>query len=301
MILAGFADEAASSLEGQIAATKALGWHAIELRSLDGKNIGDIPIAEADGVRQTLDRHHIRICALGSTIANWGESIDSPHAPTLEKTKRVIAWMRRLDTRLVRIMSYAVRMGTGNEVHPDQKEEERFRRLREICSLFLDAGMTPVHENCHTYGGMSWEHTLQLLEEVPGLKLVFDTGNPPLTPDFRRPYPYPMQDSWDFYQQIKTHIAHVHIKDALTGAPGGQETYTFPGEGDGKVLEIVTDLLKNGYNGAFSIEPHMAVVFHDSAVESSEHVRFGNYVEYGERFQELLEKAKLAAGMEPKL
>ncbi len=300
MILAGFADEAAANLEGQIAATRALGWQAIELRSLDGKNIGDIAISEADAVRRTLDRHHIRICALGSTIANWGESIDFPHAPTLEKTKRVIEWMKILDTRLVRIMSYAVRLGEDNQLHPDQKEDERFRRLREICSLFLDAGITPVHENCHTYGGMSFEHTLRLLEEVPGLKLVFDTGNPPLTPDFRQPFPYPMQDSWDFYQQVKEHIVHVHIKDALTGVPGAPETYTFPGDGDSKVLEIVTDMLKNGYDGAFSIEPHMAVVFHDSAVESSEYVRFGNYVEYGERFQELLEKAKLAAGKVPK-
>ena len=63
-----------------------------------------------------------------------------------------------------------------------------YKRLRDICDKFLENGLVPVHENCHTYGGMSFEHTLRLLDEVPGLKLVYDTGNPPLTPDFRRPF-----------------------------------------------------------------------------------------------------------------
>ena len=33
-------------------------------------------------------------------------------------------------------------------------------------------------KNCMNYGGMSWQHTLELVNALPGLKLVYDTGNP---------------------------------------------------------------------------------------------------------------------------
>jgi len=49
--------------------------------------------------------------------------------------------------------------------------------------MFLDAGLQPVHENCMNYGGMSWQHALELLDKCPGLKWVFDTGNPIFNPD----------------------------------------------------------------------------------------------------------------------
>ena len=65
-------------------------------------------------------------------------------------------------------------------------------------------------------------------------------------------------------------------------------TFTFPGEGDGDVRRIVKDLLAGGYDGGISIEPHLAVVFHDASVTSDADVRFQNYVEYGRRMGRLV-------------
>ena len=42
MYYSGFADEAASSIEGQIKATKELGWQNIKSRSVDGVNLTDV-------------------------------------------------------------------------------------------------------------------------------------------------------------------------------------------------------------------------------------------------------------------
>lgn len=286
MYLTGFADEAADSLAGQIRATKSLGWENIEARSVDGKNINDIPDDVFDSVCRELGEAGVKVNCLGSTIANWGRQVTEPWEESLAAVERAIKRMNRLGTRLVRIMSYTVlRDGEGRAL-PDQLEEERFRRLREITERFTGAGIVPVHENCVNYGGMSASHTLRMIENVPGLKLVFDTGNPPLTPDFSRPFPYPMQSSWEFYRAVREHIAYVHIKDARP--EGKEEVYTFPGEGDGFVVKIVEDLLRSGYDGGFSMEPHMTVVFHDAAVQSAENVRFDNYVEYGRRFMEIL-------------
>lgn len=298
MRLSGFADEAADDVEGQIRATRMLGWPCIEARSINRVNIHDLPESDFDDVRRKLDEAGIRINCFGSTIANWSKSIEEPFSETLAVVERAIRRMRVLDVPFVRIMSYAILMDAAGRALPDQKKEERFRRLREICNRFLDVGITPVHENCMNFGGMSWEHSLEMLAAVPGLKLVFDTGNPGITPDFRQAFPYPNQDVMECYARLRGHIAHVHIKDGVRDPATGKEQYFFPDEGKCEVAAIVKELLRSGYDGDFSIEPHMAVVFHDAKVSSPEQMRFDNYLEYGQRFQRLLDAALRESGIQ---
>jgi len=201
--------------------------------------------------------------------------------------KRAITRMRRLNVPLIRIMSFAVICDENKCPLPDQKEEKRFRQLREITGAFLEAGITPVHENCFNYGGMSWEHTLKMLDAVPGLRLVYDTGNPGLTPDFRKPYPYPNQDSLETWEHLKAHVVHIHIKDGRRDPVSGEESYFYPGEGDSEVKKILSDVISGGYSGSFTIEPHLAAVFHDASVKSDPEHRFNTFVEYGKRTEEL--------------
>jgi sugar phosphate isomerase/epimerase len=296
MRLSGFADEAADGIDGQIRVTKALGWSCIEARSIDGVNIHDLPEPAFDEVRRKLEAAGVRVNCFGSTIANWSKSVDEDFDASLAAVERAIRRMQVLGVDKVRVMSYKILTDDAGRALPDQRKDERFRRLREICRRFTDAGITPVHENCFNYGGMSWEHSLEMLDAVPGLKLVFDTGNPALTADFRKPFPYPNQDVRESYARLRAHIAHVHIKDGVRDPATGKETYFFPDEGDCSVAAIVLDLLATGYDGDFSIEPHMAVVFHDAAVTSSEQARFDNYVEYGRRFERMLDEARRRVG-----
>lgn len=285
MYLTGFADEAAPDIDGQIRATKELGWEYIEARNIGGANIHDISDEAFEEVVGKLQDAGVQINCFGSAIANWGKSVADPFDITLEEVKRAIPRMQRLGTKLIRIMSYAVL----KDREPDaQMEEERFRRLRILHGMFTDAGITPVHENCMNYGGMSWQHTLRLIEHVPGLKLVFDTGNPVSTDDRAKPQPYPKQSSWEFYTHAKEHIAYVHIKDATWDPETQAVTYTFPGEGDGDVRRIVKGLLESGYDGGISIEPHLSVVHHDQSVVSPEEQRFNDYVEYGRRMERII-------------
>lgn len=286
--LAGFADEAADSAEGQIRATKALGWSSIELRTIDKKQIADLNESEFQTLKAKLEEAGIGVCSLGSNIANWGQDINSPFEDTRRLVKILVPRATALHASCVRIMSYSILKDESGRILPDQKAPERFRRLRYVTDAFLDAGITPVHENCFTYGGLSYEHTLELLDNVPGLKLVFDTGNPPIDIDIRTEYPYSYQNSYEFYTAVKDHIAHVHIKDSYV--EDGKEIYTFPGKGCGDVEKIVADLLESGYGLYFSIEPHMEVVFHNSGVKSSDEMRMANYIEYGKCFEAMLEK-----------
>ena len=288
MYLTGFADEAARDIDGQIRATETLGWRCIEARNVDRVNIHDLPDEAFDEVRGKLEDAGIRVNCFGSAIANWAKQVDEPFDSSLAEARRAIPRMKRLGTGLVRIMSFAVRKDRGPE---DQISDERFRRLRELVAMFRDEGLTPVHENCMNYGGLGWKYTMELVDNVPGLKLVFDTGNPVFSEDFTRPPPRPRQSSWEFYTRVKEHIAYVHIKDGTWDQGKGEVRYTFPGEGDGDVKRIVADLVQSGYAGGISIEPHLAVVFHDESVTSEADVMFNNYVEYGRRMEKILRDA----------
>ncbi len=287
MYFTGFADEAAPDIEGQIRATKALGWGFIETRNVDGRNIHDIGDAEFDKVVAVLESAGVKVNCFGSAIANWAKAITDPCDSSLAEARRAIPRMKRLGAEFVRIMSFALRKDRDPE---DQMADERFRRVRELHRMFTDEGLTPVHENCMNYGGMGWTYTQRLLENVPGLKLVFDTGNPVFSDDCTKPRPWPKQSAWEFYTHVREHVAYVHIKDGIWDKGAQKMSFTFPGEGEGDVRRIVTDLMARGYDGGLSIEPHLAVVVHDPSVSSDASVRFGNYVEYGRRMKAMVDE-----------
>ena len=285
MYLTGFADEAARDIEGQIRATRELGWRCIESRNIDGVNIHNLTDAAFEEAAGKLEAAGIRVNCFGSAIANWAKDVRKPFDVDLQETARAIPRMQRLGTKLIRIMSYPP---FTDRPLDDQMAGVRVARLRELTRRFLDAGIQPVHENCMNYGGLGWRFSLRLVEEVPGLKLVFDTGNPVATFDRTEPAPYPVQSSWDFYRHVREHVAYVHIKDGVN--VDGQTNWTFCGEGQGDVRRICADLQARGYDGGISIEPHLAVVAHDSSITSPDDVRYANYVEYGRRMRRILEE-----------
>jgi sugar phosphate isomerase/epimerase len=282
MYLTGFADEAAQDFDEQLKATKELGWNSIESRNISGKNIHDISDEDFEVVVQKLDDAGVRINCFGSAIGNWAKNINDSFDITLAEVERAIPRMKRLGAKLIRIMSYARCEGE------EQYAPERFKRLTEIVSLFNENGIQPVHENCMNYGGMSWKHTLELMEKVPGLQLIYDTGNSPYMKDYSKGGDV-WQDGWEFYSNIKQHISYIHIKDTLNPVNGGKEQYTMPGEGQGYVKEILADLKTDGYDGGISIEPHLAAVFHDpAAMNTANDKSYGLYVEYGQTLMKLL-------------
>ena len=291
MILTGITDEAGALIDTQIKAVKELGWNTIEARSVEVEgfpkaNLHDIADEAFDVIEEKLKKAGVGVYCFGSTIANWGKKIDDPF--DLSEVERAIPRMQRLGSQYVRIMSYAVREGE------DQLEEERFHRLREITKRFLDAGITPVHENCMNYGGMSWQHALKLLENVPGLKWVFDTANPVFNDDRSKPEPMPKQDPWEFWTHLKEHTVHIHVKDAIWDNSKNDADYTLPGKGDGAVRRILSDALESGYDSGISIEPHLAVVFHDDSVKASDEEIYQSFIGYGKALMELLEDIQKA-------
>ena len=291
MILTGIGDEAANSLEGQIAATKELGWQHLEMRGVEvaghpKANFHDIPDKAFDSAVAQLDKAGVGVYCFGSTIMNWAKKVDDPFEITLAEVKRAIPRMQRTGAKYVRIMSFK----PGDEDY--KTPPEVFKRVKEVTERFLDAGITPVHENCMNYGGMSWQHALELLDKAPGLKWVFDTANPVFNPDRSKAKPWPRQDAWEFWTHVRDHVVHIHVKDATWVPAKNDADYNWPGEGEGRVRDILKDAFARGYDGGISIEPHMVVVFHDAASKANDEAMRKNYVEYGRRLEKLIAEVK---------
>ena len=287
MYLTGFADEAGKSLATQIKATKEIGWNAISARSIDGKSVHDLSEKDFKKALKLLEKEEIHVPEIGSLIGNWGKKITDDFDVTLGEIERAIPRMKQLGTKIIRVMSYA-----QEPWGEDQHEEERFKRLRIIQQRFADEGITAAHENCANWGGFSAKHSLRLIEEVPGLKLVFDTGNPVFQRDRSKSEPHPFQDALGFYNDIKEYVVHVHIKDCRYPRVGETEPeYTMPGEGDCHLQHIIRDLKARRYDGGFAIEPHVATVFHVTDDQKPDWDQcYKSYVDYGLRVSDLMEE-----------
>jgi sugar phosphate isomerase/epimerase len=294
MYFTGFADEAASDFDGQIKATKELGWKLIETRGLCGGNLASITDSQFDEVCAKLEKEGVGFNCFGSGIGNWAKPITEPPDSSYDEMRKAIPRMQKLGIKLIRIMSFLV----VKDLYQKDFRDEAVKRVKVIAKMAEDAGIICVHENCNSWGGLSLEHTLRLIEGVnsPALKLVYDTGNPVFDDDVRGKPPYRKQSSWEFYDSVREHVVYVHIKDGRI--IDGKNIYTFPGEGDGDVRKIVKDLLKNGYDSGFSMEPHMVTVYHDKSVSEAEKQAnmYKNYVEYGKRFMKLLAEVKKELG-----
>ena len=297
MFLTGFADEAGASLDVQIKATLELGWKFIETRNLGGKYLATLTDAEFEDVCAQLDAAGISFNCYGSTVANWQKHPRSEEDFEKSKTELLAAIprMHKLGIKIIRGMSFL----TPDDEQPDSPALEKiiFAKVGELVKICEDNGIIYGHENCMNYGGLSYKHTLKLLDNIksPAFKLIYDTGNPVF--NYRRIgfAPYGLQSSWEFYRNVREFITYVHIKDgtALPREDGVRPDckYCWAGDGSGDVRAIVKDLREYGYDGGFSMEPHVAAVFHEEAKEDSaslDKIKYESYVEYGRRFEKLL-------------
>lgn len=273
----GFADEAGKTLKEQIDATKRLGWNAIETRNIEGTNFVDLTDDQFEAAWATLQENGIKIPSFGSQIANWARPITTDFEVDVAELKRAIPRMHKTSTKIIRCMSYP-----NAEWSTDDWKKEVFRRLRELAKIAEDGGVILGHENCSGYGGLGPDEALELIDTVKSaaFKFIFDPGNVVVHGG----------NSWKFYQAVKSHLIHFHVKDGKKG-PDGKIVQCYPNEGEGDIPRIMSDLKNRGYDGYISIEPHMAAVVHEGKDVDNAADAADVYVEYGKRIMAIAERA----------
>ena len=283
MFYSGISDESGQDIATQIKAHQELGWDHLELRLVDGTNLTLLDDAKFDAVYGAVTEAGMRVSCFSSAIANWARPISCDFAIDENDLKQAIPRMKRFGTPFIRVMSYP----NDPEKPLDESDwrKESIRRMKRLARMAEDGGVVLAHENCSGWGGLSSENSNILLGEVnsPALKVVFDTGNPVTYG----------QNAWDYYKDVQADIVYVHIKDARK--VDGVDHYCMCGDGEGYVKEIVADLLANGYDGGFSIEPHLAAVIHSGQKAESAEALYQSYTDYGRRLMEIVEAVEPAS------
>jgi sugar phosphate isomerase/epimerase len=276
MFYCGISDEAGKPIEKQIEAHRRLGWKHMEIRNTAAGPLTDIPDAEFDRVLGKIREAGMEIACFASQLANWSRKITGPFDIDVQEMKRAVPRMKKAGTRYIRCMSYP-----NDGLLEKEWRKEVVRRLKELTRMAEDGGVVLLHENCNGWGGESPENSLALKEEIDSdaFLFVFDTGNP-VEHD---------QDAVDFLDKVRPHIVHVHIKDGKKA--GGKVSWTYPGDGTNRVPAQVARLLATGYDGGFSIEPHLSAIVHQ-AKEGPEAAMMETYLEYGRRLERIVEAAK---------
>ena len=281
MIYSGIADESGRPIETQIKAHKELGWDHIEIRMVGDQNLTDVPDEEFDRVLGLVSDAGLTISCFASQLGNWSRDITSDFDVDKAELARAIPRMQRAGARYIRMMTWKQSNATLEEW-----KSEAIRRTTELAKMAEAGGVAVAHENCTGWASEGPEETRELLERVdsPGLVVLYDTGN---SVGYGK-------DTLGFLHGVLDRIAYVHIKDMIREADGSSHG-VFPGEGESLLKQQLTEIFRSGYDGVFSIEPHVAAVIHEGKKGDDPEALYTSYVKYGRMFEQLVGEVKAAS------
>jgi sugar phosphate isomerase/epimerase len=238
--LSGFADEIDPDLKTQCATLNDLAITHVEFRSAWGTNVLDLTDEQIEETAAVLAAHDLRVSAIGSPLGKI--NIDDDFETHLVRADRALAVAQRLDAPFIRIFSFFLRP----DQEPDRYRDEVLRRMTALTERAAPTGVVLLHENEKEIYGDIPERVLDIVESVgsPALRLAWDPAN------YVQVGVTPFTDG---YAMLRPYTDYIQIKDAVLAT--GEVVAS--GEGDGQLRETVRALAADGFDGFFSMEPHL--------------------------------------------
>ena len=238
--LSGFIDEISNDFSEQCKVAAGLGLRYVEVRSAWGTNILDLDDAQLATVRETLAEHGLKVSSIGSPIGKI--SIDDEFPPHLERMRHAVEVAKTLEAPYIRLFSFFIPEGSD----PDSWRDEVLSRMSALADAAADSGVILVHENEKEIYGDIPRRCLDIVTSVssPILQLAWDPAN------FVQVGVRPFSEG---YSMLRPHLGYIQIKDALLA----DASVVVAGAGDGEVRETVRALRAVGFDGFFSLEPHL--------------------------------------------
>ena len=238
--LSGFSDEISPDFDAQCTLVGKLGLQYLELRSAWDTNVLDLDTDQLNEAQRILGAHGLKVSSIGSPIGKI--FIDEDFEPHLARMQHAADVARFFEAPFIRIFSFFMRDGSN----PDDHRDEVLRRMSGLASVAEDAGVVLLHENEKDIYGDIPRRCLDIVESVGSehLKVAWDAAN--FVQVGVRPYT-------EAYAMLRPHLAYVQIKDARLDTG---EVVT-SGEGDGELVETIRALRADGFDGFFSLEPHL--------------------------------------------
>jgi sugar phosphate isomerase/epimerase len=239
--LSGFADEISPDLDVQCDTLAAEEMRFLEFRGAWNSGVLDLAGEALARFRETIAARGIRVSSIGSPIGKVPVTGDFDEHRA--RFARALEIAREVGAPYVRVFSFFIPAGEPAERYRD----DVLRRMSVLASMAGEQGVTLLHENEKGIYGDTPARCHDLLSEVgsPALRAAWDPAN--FVQCGARPFA-------DAYQLLRPYIAYVQIKDAVaeTGA------VVPAGHGDGQLRETLAALRESGFDGFFSMEPHLA-------------------------------------------
>ena len=240
--LCAFADEAATTLQEQIAALQRNKIRYLELRNVNGKGVANITLQEAEEYARILKENGIEVYSIGSPIGKVDISVDFDRY--LEDITHIFRLARIFGTDKIRMFSF---------YNAYEKRDLVISYLSKMVEMAKGFGVELYHENEKDIYGDSADRVLDILKSVPGLKSVYDPAN----------YLQVGEKAEKTIDLLYPRADYFHIKDVIstTGelVPAGY--------GDGKINELIARIEGDA---VLSVEPHLAVFDGYSQIDSTE-------------------------------
>ena len=239
--LSGFIDEISADPDEQVRIASDLGLRYAEVRSAWDTNILDLTDGQLEELRDVLTEADMAVSCIGSPIGKI--FVDEDLDVHLVRMKHAAHVATLFEAPYIRIFSFWLRPGSDPAGHRD----EVLLRMRAMADVAEKAGVTLLHENERGIYGDVPQRCLDIVESVgsPNLQLAWDPAN------FVQAGVHPYTDG---YAILRPHLKYVQIKDARfcdgTVVPSGQ--------GDGEIAQTIRALHEDGFDGFFSLEPHLA-------------------------------------------
>ncbi|MFC0534222.1 sugar phosphate isomerase/epimerase family protein [Phytohabitans kaempferiae] len=244
-VLSGFADEISADLDVQCRTLTELGLTHLEFRSAWNVNVLDLEDDQLRTVASMLRQAGLSVSSIGSPIGKV--AIEADFDQHLRRFDQALRVSEILAAPYIRLFSFLIPDGTD----PGKHRDEVLRRMALLADRVSGHDVTLLHENEKGIYGDSPERCLDIVESVgsPRLRLAWDAAN--FVQCGFQPYT-------DAYQKLRPYLEYVQVKDARldTGR------VVAAGLGDGEVRETVAALHSDGFDGFFSLEPHLADAGH---------------------------------------
>lgn len=239
--LSGFSDEISPDLEEQAALVTTLGMTHLEFRSAWGTNVLDLDADQLARARRILDEHGLRVSSIGSPLGKI--FIDEDFGPHLDRARHAVDVAHHFGAPYIRIFSFFIRLGDD----PNDHRDEVLRRMRALADVAEQGDVVLLHENEKEIYGDVPRRCVDILESVgsPNLRAAWDAAN------FVQVGVRPFTEG---FAAIRPYLEYVQIKDAHL-ADG---EVVAAGRGDGEVVETIRALREDGFDGFFSLEPHLS-------------------------------------------
>ncbi|MEJ7653931.1 MAG: sugar phosphate isomerase/epimerase [Chloroflexia bacterium] len=239
--LTGFADEIDPDLDLQLETLAEESIQHLDLRGAWGKNVLDLTDEDLARVNEKLSAADVKVACIGSPIGKIG--VEDEFAPHLERFKRAMHAADSLGAPYIRIFSFFIPEGED----PADHRGEVMDRMGALLKEAEGSEVALLHENeKHIYGDVP-SRCLDLHQQfdTPQFRAAWDPAN--YVQCGVRPYT-------EGFDDLRPYIGYIHVKDSKLDT--GEITPA--GEGDGQWPETLASLHSSGFDGFFSLEPHLA-------------------------------------------